>query len=283
MDFLLHCRYMAWVPCYLPFGERAKTPGSLLPFSILFLLIFSFVQDLESAPCGKEKKEMDYCRGLARRKGYRFKSHCRTRIRNHKACTTGQSGPPSQGSKKGTRAESKAKKRVQVRKGNWGERKSHKSHGPRGSTSLAGIKIIGSAARFNTQDCLPKKAPSVIRTIQAMRKMGWEVTISSGYRPTRYNNALIRKGRGAVKGSYHTKCRATDIRVRGASRGTVTKWLKKNRPGGLGVYCSFWHIDNGRKRQWGSCRGKKRRPRKYKRRPKGKASSDQMKKTSVSR
>ena len=134
---------------------------------------------------------------------------------------------------------------------------------------FANIRMIGSAKRFNTRTCLPRKAPQVVSTLEAMVAKGWDVTVFSGHRPRDYNN----KQKGAAKNSLHIPCRAVDLKVAGAkSWGSaarkakwreVNNWLRQHSPGGFGVYCSHWHIDNGRKRTWGGCRRMNARRTKY--------------------
>jgi uncharacterized protein YcbK (DUF882 family) len=83
------------------------------------------------------------------------------------------------------------------------------------------------------------------------------ITITSGYRSPAYNNALAKKGTGAVKNSFHTKGMAADMQIKGMSPSQVANTIEKlinagkMQQGGLGRYPNFTHYDiRGTKQRW---------------------------------
>ncbi|MCS7262914.1 MAG: DUF882 domain-containing protein [Aquificaceae bacterium] len=78
------------------------------------------------------------------------------------------------------------------------------------------------------------------------------IVVISGYRSTRSNEYLYRKGRGVARESYHTKGMAVDIRVEGLPLQTLRDLALSLRAGGVGYYPSsgFVHLDTGEFRHW---------------------------------
>lgn len=119
------------------------------------------------------------------------------------------------------------------------------------------IKYRKSMGRVKIQtgdnySCLPS---SVKNQLKAMAQMGWEVHLMSAHRTSKDNHK-----RGGASGSLHIQCRAADFKVANVNKKTVENYLRANRIGGLGVYCSGrFHIDNGSVREWGGCASKGRR------------------------
>ncbi len=79
-----------------------------------------------------------------------------------------------------------------------------------------------------------------------------EIHMISGYRSSKYNLMLRKKGRQVARNSQHTLGRAIDIRIPGVSTKALRTWLRKHHKGGVGYYpnSGFVHIDVGLKRSW---------------------------------
>jgi Peptidase M15 len=77
------------------------------------------------------------------------------------------------------------------------------------------------------------------------------VTVVSGCRSRAHNRRI-----GGARESWHLRCQAADIEVRGVNKYAVARYAS-NLPGrgGIGTYChdGSVHIDLGPKRQWYWC------------------------------
>jgi uncharacterized protein YcbK (DUF882 family) len=104
--------------------------------------------------------------------------------------------------------------------------------------------------------CFPADLRMLINTVAW--HYGKRVHIQSGFRSKHHNRRI-----GGARGSYHVKCQAVDIQVRGVNKYALAKYLKTlPGRGGVGTYCnvSTVHIDIGPRRAWHyGCRKKSRR------------------------
>lgn len=103
--------------------------------------------------------------------------------------------------------------------------------------------------------CAPNSLKQIL--IKAHNSFG-HITIVSGYRSHSYNRRV-----GGVKNSYHIKCMAADILVKGKSKSQMLAYFRKQSGiGGVGLYSHkpFIHIDVGPKREW-YWHGKRRKKR----------------------
>ena len=98
-----------------------------------------------------------------------------------------------------------------------------------------------------TTTCFPKELKVVLTKIK--KHFGQhKVLVSSGYRSKRHN----RRVRGARK-SYHIKCMAADIQIKGVGKYKLARYARKlDGVGGVGTYtCNgSVHVDVGPKRSW---------------------------------
>lgn len=78
------------------------------------------------------------------------------------------------------------------------------------------------------------------------------INITSGYRSPATNDRLRRRNSAAVKGSFHVKGKAVDIRIPGHSINSVRQAALNLRRGGVGYYprSRYIHIDTGPVRSW---------------------------------
>ncbi|MBN2529991.1 MAG: YcbK family protein [Deltaproteobacteria bacterium] len=85
------------------------------------------------------------------------------------------------------------------------------------------------------------------RQFQAKR-----ISIISGYRSPKFNDALAKKGRRVAAESRHMKGEAVDFRLDTVEARELGKWLRENFEGGVGTYRAdnFVHVDVGPKRSW---------------------------------
>ena len=89
--------------------------------------------------------------------------------------------------------------------------------------------------------------------LQVLRdKIGKAVHIISGYRNPTYNKNL-----GGSKNSYHMKCMAADIKVKGMTPKQVKAVIEDliadglMKQGGVGIYKTFVHYDvRGKRSRW---------------------------------
>lgn len=97
-------------------------------------------------------------------------------------------------------------------------------------------------------------APALVETILAAAKEfeAKRTTIISGYRSTKFNDTLAKKGRRVAAESRHMRGQAVDFRFDTVDAVKLGKWLKTNFEGGVGTYKqdNFVHIDVGPKRSW---------------------------------
>ena len=104
--------------------------------------------------------------------------------------------------------------------------------------------------------CIPADLKMLLNTVAW--HYGKKVHIQSGYRSKHHNRRI-----GGAKSSYHVKCQAVDIQVKGVNKYSLAKYLKTlPGRGGVGTYCnvSTVHIDVGPRRNWHyGCRKKSRR------------------------
>ena len=100
---------------------------------------------------------------------------------------------------------------------------------------------------------LLENAQKLADNLQVIRdEIGKPVHLISCFRPRSYNSKI-----GGSKNSYHIKCMAADIRVKGMKasevRAVVLELIKEKRisEGGVGSYRTFTHYDiRGRKARW---------------------------------
>mgnify|MGYP001813563901 FL=1 len=76
--------------------------------------------------------------------------------------------------------------------------------------------------------------------------------VISGYRSPETNAKLCKRGKGAVKNSYHIQGKAVDIRLPGYKTSALRRTACKLKGGGVGYYPrqKFVHIDVGPIRYW---------------------------------
>lgn len=80
---------------------------------------------------------------------------------------------------------------------------------------------------------------------------GAEITITSGYRYSRYNTRLRKQGRLAAKASLHQYGMAADLKIAGVPSRSIWQYIKTLGFGGTGYYQGDTvHIDVGPARSW---------------------------------
>ncbi|MEP3628439.1 MAG: D-Ala-D-Ala carboxypeptidase family metallohydrolase [Hyphomicrobiales bacterium] len=119
-------------------------------------------------------------------------------------------------------------------------------------TSYASYSLAND--RVNTK-CFPGRLRKILG--QVHNRFGKKPEVSSGYRNAAYNRRI-----GGSRGSYHTKCQAADIKVRGVDKYVLAKYVRSLPDrGGVGVYgCKgVVHVDVGPRRNWHHpCRKRRR-------------------------
>lgn len=79
---------------------------------------------------------------------------------------------------------------------------------------------------------------------------GW-ITISSGFRSSRYNQKLRKRGRTVAKASLHLYGMAADVKISGVNAKRLWEFAREHKVGGAGFYGGPWvHIDVGPARSW---------------------------------
>lgn len=98
-------------------------------------------------------------------------------------------------------------------------------------------------------------APQLLRwVVQAALHFGAvEVHVVSGFRDSKFNEMLRKKGRQVARRSNHRLGKAVDFRLVGVEVDRLVRYLKKRKLGGIGRYpkSQFVHLDTGRFRTWG--------------------------------
>ena len=102
---------------------------------------------------------------------------------------------------------------------------------------------------------LPGEHPSelIARVLATADKFGArKINVVSGYRNSKYNLMLAKKGREVSRDSNHTRSQAIDFSLPGVDTEKVYRHLLKVHPGGVGYYpvSSFVHVDTGKRRTW---------------------------------
>ena len=119
-------------------------------------------------------------------------------------------------------------------------------------TSYASYSVANN--RVSTK-CFPGRLRKILG--QVHHRFGKKPEVSSGYRTAAYNRRI-----GGSRGSYHTKCQAADIKVRGVDKYVLAKYIRSLPDrGGVGVYgCrGIVHVDVGPRRNWyHRCRKRRR-------------------------
>jgi uncharacterized protein YcbK (DUF882 family) len=112
---------------------------------------------------------------------------------------------------------------------------------------------IESVEAANKQAGLNVKLRVALARISA--HYGKPIQIISGCRSRAHNRAV-----GGRKNSYHLRCMAADIQIKGVSPGSLKRFADSIPSiGGIGTYCgrSMVHIDVGPQRSWtGGCRSR---------------------------
>ena len=110
-------------------------------------------------------------------------------------------------------------------------------------TSYASYSVANN--RVSTK-CFPGRLRKILG--QVHHRFGKKPEVSSGFRSAAYNRRI-----GGSRGSYHTKCQAADIKVRGVDKYVLAKYIRSLPDrGGVGVYgCKgVVHVDVGPRRNW---------------------------------
>jgi uncharacterized protein YcbK (DUF882 family) len=95
------------------------------------------------------------------------------------------------------------------------------------------------------------------RTLRAVRatcvQFGCDrIEVVSGYRSSKMNEMLRKKGRHVAQRSQHPMATAVDFRLVGIEMEPVFRWLERGHNGGVGRYRddAFVHVDSGPRRRW---------------------------------
>ncbi len=115
-----------------------------------------------------------------------------------------------------------------------------------------GVLMLSSAVEAGSSGLNPRLR---VALAQIGAHYAQPVEVTSGCR-----SSLSNRRAGGRKGSYHLRCMAADIRVRGVGEQQLLAYVKRMPiVGGVGTYCgnSIVHVDVGPKRQWGGGCGKR--------------------------
>jgi uncharacterized protein YcbK (DUF882 family) len=95
------------------------------------------------------------------------------------------------------------------------------------------------------------------RTLRAVRATCVQfscdrIEVVSGYRSSKMNEMLRKKGRHVAQRSQHPLATAVDFRLVGIEMQPVFRWLERGHNGGVGRYRddAFVHVDSGPRRRW---------------------------------
>jgi uncharacterized protein YcbK (DUF882 family) len=124
-----------------------------------------------------------------------------------------------------------------------------------------GIYVTGALKKINrlmrdvrTNDVKPIDTHllDLISAISIRLKTEKPFHVISGYRSTKTNSLLLKRGKGAAKNSYHLKGQAIDIRIPGLRTPILRRAASEMKKGGVGYYPHrrFVHIDVGPVRYW---------------------------------
>lgn len=116
-------------------------------------------------------------------------------------------------------------------------------------------KVVATRPGVTTK-CFPDELRLVLTTIQKHFGNN-QIQVSSGFRSKREN-----RRRGGANKSYHIRCMAADIRIKGVSKHKLARYARSvSGVGGVGTYsCNgIVHVDVGPKRSWHKRCGRRRR------------------------
>lgn len=116
-------------------------------------------------------------------------------------------------------------------------------------------KVVATRPGVKTT-CFPNELRHALTTIQKHFGKN-QIQVSSGYRSKREN-----RRRGGANKSYHIRCMAADIRIKGVSKQKLARYARSiSGVGGVGTYsCNgIVHVDVGPKRSWHKRCGRRRR------------------------
>lgn len=111
------------------------------------------------------------------------------------------------------------------------------------------LALAGRTSRLNG------RLKSMLHTVQ--KHFGKPVLVVSGCRSRAHNRRI-----GGASKSWHLRCMAADITIKGVSKGRLLRYVARlPGRGGVGSYCrsSAVHVDVGPRRNWyWGCRGKRK-------------------------
>lgn len=116
-------------------------------------------------------------------------------------------------------------------------------------------KVVATRPGVTTK-CFPDELRLALTRIQKHFGKN-QIQVSSGYRSKREN-----RRRGGANKSYHIRCMAADIRIKGVSKQKLARYARSiGGVGGVGTYsCNgIVHVDVGPKRSWHKRCGRRRR------------------------
>jgi uncharacterized protein YcbK (DUF882 family) len=94
--------------------------------------------------------------------------------------------------------------------------------------------------------------PIAVAVAMALRHDVDEIQVISGYRTSRFNEMLRKKGHQVARASQHPLGQALDFRIPSVSSVRLARQIAEFHDGGVGVYrrSGFVHVDMGPKREW---------------------------------